>query len=128
MKFTRSNLTVIRADIESALATVEKQHGVSFKFGRLTFTDNEFGGKLQCFSASDSKGNAVNIDKQNFESKAWMVGVDKSAFGKTFRSNGRKFTITGLNTRAKKYPIQASTVGGKRYKFSVSQLPQNLRS
>ena len=69
-----------------------------------------------------------NIDKQNFETKAFLVGVKKTAFGKTFTSQGRKFKITGLNTRAKKYPIQASTVGGKRYKFNVSQLPANLRS
>jgi hypothetical protein len=128
MKFNKSNLSVIRTDIDFALAAVEKQHGVSFKIGRISYTNNDFRTKLECFSASDDSGNAVNIDKQNFETKAFLIGVKKTAFGKTFTSNGRKFTITGLNTRAKKYPIQASTVGGKRYKFCVTQLPANLRS
>lgn len=128
MNFNKSNLKTIRADITAALAAVEKQHGVSFKLGNIRFSDNDFRGKLECFSTSDNSGKVVNVDKQNFESKAWMVGIDKIAFGKSFHSNGRKFTITGLNTRAKKYPVQASTANGKRFKFPVSSLPQNLRS
>jgi hypothetical protein len=128
MNFNKSNLSAIRSDITAALAAVEKKHGVSFKLGNIRYSDNDFRGKLECFSASDNSGNAVDVAKQNFESKAFLIGVDKSAFGKSFRSNGRKFTITGVNTRANKYPIQASTANGKRYKFSVTQLPQNLRS
>lgn len=128
MRFNRANLKTIRNDISAALAAVEAKHGVSFNFNNIRFSDNDFRTTLNCVSASDSNGNAVNIDKVNFEAKAFLVGVDKTAFGKTFTSNGRKFTITGLNTRAKKYPIQAETAQGKRFKFPVSRLPANLRS
>ena len=128
MNFNRTNIKALRADIDAALAAVEKQHGVSFKLGNIRFTDNDFRCKLECFSASDNSGNAVNVDKQNFESKAFLVGVKTTSFGKTFTSRGRKFTITGINTRANKYPIQASTANGKRYKFPVTSLPANLRS
>lgn len=126
MRFNRTNLKAIRADINTALKAVEKKHGVSFNLGNIRFSDSDFRGKLECFSATDNSGNAVDIDKQNFESKAWLVGVKKTAFGKTFTSQGTKFTITGINTRAKKYPIQATNAKGKRYKFCVSQLPSNL--
>ena len=128
MNFNRTNIKALRADIATALAAVENQHGVSFKLGNIRFSDNDFRGKLECFSASDNSGKAVNVDKQKFESKAFLVGVKTTSFGKTFTSNGRKFTINGINTRAKKYPIQASTATGKRFKFPVSSLPANLRS
>ena len=128
MNFNKSNLKTIRADIDTALAAVEKKHGVSFKLGNIRYTDNDFRGKLECFSASDSGGNAVNVDKQKFESKSFLVGVKKTAFGKTFTSGRKTYTICGINTRAHQYPIQANSAQGRRYKFSVDALPANLRS
>jgi len=126
MRFNKSNLKSIRADIDAALKAVEKKHGVSFNLGNIRYSDNDFRGKLECFSATDNSGNTVNIDKQNFESKAWLVGVKKTSFGKTFTVGRKTYTICGINTRAKKYPIQATNAQGQRYKFCVSQLPSNL--
>ena len=126
MRFNKSNLKTIRADIATALASVESKHGVKFSLGNIRYSDSDFRCKLECFSSAT--GDTTDIDRQKFESKSWMVGVKKTAFGETFTSQGRKFTITGINTRAKKYPIQAETARGRRYKFSVTALPSHLRS
>ena len=128
MNFNRTNIKALRADIATALAAVEKQHGVSFKLGNIRFTDNDFRGKLECFSASDNSGKAVDVDKQNFESKAFLVGVKPTSFGKTFTQGTRTYTICGINTRARTYPIKARLGKGQYYKFPVSALPKNLRS
>lgn len=129
MAITKATLPQIRNDIDAALAAVEAKHNIKFNTGRITYEPGvNFRCKLEAVSTADNNGNTVNPEKNNFESKAFLIGVKKTAFGKTFTSRGRKFTITGLNTRAKKYPIQAETARGQRYKFPVSQLPANLRS
>lgn len=128
MRFNKSNLKTIRADVAAALAAVESNHGVKFSLGNIRFSDSDFRCKLECVSATNSSGNAVDLDRQKFESNCWMIGVPKTSFGKTFKSGRKTFTISGLNTRAKKYPIQAVDTRGKRYKFPVDMLPANLRS
>lgn len=128
MRFNKSNLKTIRADVAAALAAVESKHDVKFSLGNIRFSDNDFRCKLECVSATNSSGNAVNIDRQKFESKCWMFGVPKTSFGKTFKSGRKTYTITGINSRAHKYPIQATDKQGRRYKFPVSMLPTNLRS
>jgi len=123
MKFNRSKVKQLRNEIATALASVEKKHGVSFDLGRITFTDTDFRGKLTCKSADPDAGRKI------FERDAVRVGVKKEAYGKTFTtSSGRTFRITGINTRAKKYPVNAETVNTKEaYKFAVTMLPKNLR-
>ena len=97
--------------------------------GRITFEPGQnFRCKLEAVSTADSTGKTVNPAKANFESKAFLVGVKKTSFGKTFSARGVNYTITGLNTRAKKYPIQAQRGNGQQYKFPVDMLPANLRS
>jgi len=129
MSITKASLPQIRKDINAALATIEKKHNLRFSIGAITY---EVGAslrtKLEAVSTADHTGNAINPDKIKFEKNAWRVGVKKDAFGQTFTSNRKHFTITGLNTRAPKYPIQAVTASGKRYKFPVSHLPSSLQA
>jgi hypothetical protein len=129
MAITRATLPQIRNDIDAALAAVEAKHNIKFNTGRITFEPGvNFRCKLEAVSTADSTGKAVNPDKKNFESKAFLVGVKKTSFGKSFRVRGVNYTITGLNTRAKKYPIKAVRGNGQQYKFPVDMLPKNLRS
>ncbi len=129
MSITKASLPQIRNDINAALATIEAKHNLKFSIGRITYeTGMNFRTKLEAVSTADHTGNAVNPDQVNFERNAWSVGVKKEAFGKKFTSNRKQFTITGINTRAKKYPIQGVTANGKRYKFPVSQLPASLQA
>ncbi len=128
MTFNKANLNTIRADITAALKAVEKKHGVSFDLGNIRYSDSNFRAKLECNSAADASGNTVNIDKANFERQAFLFDIAKDAFGKTFKSNGRTFTITGINSRAKKYPVNAVAANGDTYKFPVYQLPANLKT
>lgn len=127
MTFNKSNLKTIRADIDAALAAVESKHGVKFSLGNIRYSTNDFRCKLECVSTADANGNAINVDKANFERLAVMVGVKKDAFGKSFTKRGKKYTITSINTRARKFPIQAVNTLGDRYKFPVSALPASLQ-
>lgn len=129
MSITKASLPGIRADINAALATIEAKHNIKFNTGRITYeTGSNFRLKVEAVSTADHRGNAIDPDKANFEKNAWKVGVSKDAFGQKFTSNRKQFTITGISTRAKKYPIQGVTASGQRYKFTVSQLPASLRA
>lgn len=124
--FNKAKLKVIRADINAALASVEAKHKLKFNLGRITYTSNDFRVKLEGLSTGGS-ANSADADRIQFESKAYLAGVKKTAFGEKFTSNGRTFTIDGLNLRANKYPIKATDSRGRRYKFSVRSLPASLR-
>ncbi len=129
MTFNKANLGTIRADVAAALAAVESKHGVKFSLGNIRYSTNDFRCKFECVSTSDSSGNAVDPAEANFKRDAFLVGVAKDAFGKTFKSGRSNYKITGISTRRHKYPVSAIRVAsGKSYKFPVSSLPANLRA
>lgn len=129
MTFDKYNLKTIRNDIDAALATVEAKHGVKFNLGNIRFNSNDFRAKLECVSATNASGNTVNPDQVKFEANAFMFGIKKDAFGKTFKIGKSNYKITGLNPRRHKYPVSAIRVAsGRSYKFAVRQLPTRLRS
>ena len=56
-----------------------------------------------------------------------MFGFQPTDLGRTFRQNGDRFRITGLNTNARRMPIQADRLSdGKRFKFSADGLAARL--
>ena len=71
---------------------------------------------------------AMTAERKAFENYAARHGLDPDDFGREFRTyRGGTYRITGLNTRARKYPIQAEHVGtGKMYKFPAQQVKDAL--
>jgi len=128
MTFNKSNIKTIRADAAAALAAVESKHGVKFSLGNIRYSTNDFRCKLECVSTADANGNAVNPDEVKFKENSWAIGIAKDAFGKSFTSRGKKYTITGINRRARKFPVEAVNTRGDRYKFPVSALPTHLQA
>lgn len=122
MKFTRAKVKTLRSDLDKALAAIEKKHGVEFSIGTIRFSDTDFRGTLKCVSADKDAARKI------FERDALRVGLKKTAYGKTFTHVARDYRVVGVNTRAKKYPVQVEDVAtGGTYKMSADMLPQNLR-
>lgn len=128
MQFNRKNLPSFRTEIEQALAAVEAKNGVKFDLGRITFTESNFRVKLECTSAADKSGNAVDPRQVKFDANVWRYNIAKDAFGKTFTKGGRKYKIVGLNPRAKKYPLNCEAPNGQQWKMPITSLPTNLRA
>ena len=122
MKFNRTGVKQLRADIDSALAAIEKKHGVEFNIGTIRFSDTDFRATLKCTSADKDAA------RKMFERDALRVGLKKTAYGKKFKHGSKEYIVVGVNTRAKKYPANVETVNrGDKFKMSVSILPQELR-
>jgi len=122
MKFNRTGVKQLRADIDSALAAIEKKHGVEFNIGTIRFSDTDFRATLKCTSADPDAA------RKMFERDALRVGLKKTAYGKQFKYGNKEYIVVGVNTRAKKYPVSVKTVNrGDSFKMAVNCLPADLR-
>ena len=81
---------------------------------KLVFYDKESGGKIQ-------------DKKNNWDENCHLFGMKKNDFAKEFISGNDMFIITGLNTRARRYPIKATRKSdNKRFKFPARYVKECL--
>ena len=121
MSFNPTKLNAIRASLNEAIKAVEDEHGVQFKLGKMSYSTDNFTMKTECLLKKEDG------TVETKEAKAWTLLAEhyelpSDGLGKSFMSQGKKFTITGLNTKAPKYPVQASCSDGRSYKFPVDRI------
>ena len=113
----RPFLDKARTHIDKALAAVGKELGVNIKTGNCRYSSSTFTFKLEGIDLGED-GKAVSKGASDFVMLATSFGLKPEDLGKEFVSRGETFKITGLNLKAKKYPIQAEMLSnGKNYKF-----------
>ena len=114
----RPFLAKAREHIDKALAAVGKELGVNIQLGNCRYSPGEsITFKLEG-NALGEDGKAVSRGASDFAMLATSFGLKPEDLGKEFVSRGETFKITGLNLKAKKYPIQAEMLSnGKGYKF-----------
>ena len=114
----RPFLNKAREHIDKALAAVGEELGVNLQLGNCRYTPGEsFTFKLEGLALGED-GKAVSKEASDFVMLATSFGLKPEDLGKEFVSRGETFKITGLNLKAKKYPIQAEMLSnGKSYKF-----------
>ncbi len=109
----RPTVRTISDEAEKALQAVAKKFGLELKRKSGRFSSTSLTTKFE-FSI---KGQSPQVTE--FKKFASLVGLKETDFGKTFTSQGDTFTISGLNLRAKMYPVLAvSSRNGKTYKFN----------
>ena len=118
-EFDKTNLKVLRADIDRAVNDVLGKYGLSAELGNISFTHTDFSTKLKVMI-----GDAEDASKLKFEKYAPRFGLDPEDFGTSFRKNGTIFTIVGINANAKRngYPVLAANKRGTIYKFAASDV------
>jgi len=120
-EFNRANLKNLRKQFQDAINAVAAKNGIKAGLGSISYTDSQFTVKMTV-ETSGNKEAKVEKAKNGFPMDAFRVGLKEDALGKTFKSNGRTFKITGVKTRRRKYPVSAVEVGGRggKFKFPVS--------
>lgn len=106
-KFGRKNLDMLRSDIEKALAAVAEKRGVTFKTGRIRYTDGEFDMNLNCVIDGVKTKNQKNLEIMVEQFNLQLDGIA-----------GRK--LVEYKSRNHKYPF-IFEFEGKRYKCSRDQ-------
>lgn len=106
----RATARQISEAAEAALRDVAERFGVTVKARGGNFTTTTFTAKFEF--AAEGAG------EQDFERDCRMVGMVPDHFGAEFEVNGSIYKVSGLNLRAKKYPVIATKLSdGRSYKF-----------
>jgi hypothetical protein len=114
-RFTRPTLRALDVEIDAALAVVAEKHGMTFTRAGGRFSDTTYTPKVS-FSIVGESG--IPAD---FARNAQYFGLTEDDYGREFTTYRGTYKITGINLRAKKYPITAECLRtGKGYKFPVS--------
>ena len=117
MAFTKQELKQFRKDFKTAVENLEKNHNVNIKLGSIRFGDIEFTTKMTCTKMTEQATNTrMERAKDEFRMYAELRGVNPDLFGKSYIKNGITYTIIGINSRARKYPIVLQGSNGRTYK------------
>jgi hypothetical protein len=117
-RFDRTNLGLLRADLDAALSTVAAKWGINLSLGTGRFDPEVCNWKL---SGNVVRGENVKTKEAlEFERYADLFGLEASDLGAEFTQGRKRFKIIGAKLSSRKYPILARQLGGtgKTYKFS----------
>ena len=117
MDINGNTLDAFRADLKAALSPLQDKYGVTISFGRITYNDEQFSGKLTVVNGQDPE----EVERNRFDADVWKyehLGLKKGMFNRIFIGlDGDRYAIRGFNTRSPKYPIKNIRVSdGERRK------------
>ena len=109
-KFDNPTLKTVREAVAAALDGLQEELGIKLKIGNISYSADQFTTKLT--------GSLWSHDPlaEDWERYANIYDLDVTWLGKKFLCNGKTYTVVGLDTKKRKYPVIASC-GNKQYKF-----------
>lgn len=125
-EITRTNLILLRADLDAAMAQVAAKHNLSITLGSARFSPTTAKINLEVATKTED-GEAQKTTLIAFKALAHSYGLKPEDLGRTFTTNGKVMRITGLNTRSHKYPVTVDCLtDGKKYKISAETTKSGL--
>lgn len=115
MKITRIGPNEARLIAEAALAAlkpVAEQFGLSVAKSGGNYSATSLIEKFE-FALVGENGEAQTREARDFARFCGMFGLTADMLNKQFLNGGQLFTITGLNTKAPRFPVQARRSDGK---------------
>jgi len=126
--FDRGTCREIQAEIVELLKQRYPNLHVEAHGGKFASNGSNFTFPLE-LAVVGSDGQAETQEVREFKTNARLYGLKPEDLGKTFHSpgSGKRFKITGLKPRNRRYPIMAEELGTKRgYKFAAIVVKQAL--
>jgi len=124
----RNFIRAFRAEAVAALQAVADKYGMSVEAeGGARFSASDLHMKFRIALRDAETGETPNADAKNFALYASMYGLEAGDLGRTFRSAGSVYKITGINPRRPQYPISATREpDGKKFKMPAHSVKQAL--
>lgn len=125
--FDRTNLRLLGAAIDAALAPVATQFGISFNRPGCRFTSDNATMKIEA-AVVGNNGQVMSREREDFKEQAPLFyGIPATALDSDFKFRGETYTIIGLKSRSHKNPILGKQKSNsKTYKFSPSMVKAAL--
>lgn len=105
MKFNSDNLDLLRSKMEALLKPFGLSNEIEFQLGRIGYTEGYCTIALKAYSTEKVGPADVTGKDMEFLNSAMKLGVPSDWLGKNVTMSGVAYMITGLNTRARKYPV-----------------------
>jgi hypothetical protein len=131
-QFDKSNLKDLRKDLEAALASVAKKHGIAITFKNINFyapdfitakTTLEMTALGDSSAASDPRAAALVKAQADFKAYASSFGLTPEQYGVTFKHGRDTYKLVGFKPRSPRFPILATNVAnGTTYKLPESAI------
>ena len=120
-QFNKANLQSLRTEIDNALKAVENQFGIKLHAGNASFSGNEVTFKLKGNTIGEG-GTVITREATNWNRHRGLHGMDHLSVGDQITIQGKSYTLTGYNTRARKAPVEFKDSRGNGYKCSMRML------
>ena len=120
--FDKPTIKAIRQAMDSALAQVATEYGITINTGNARFSGNEVTFKVKANTVDGATGHAITKEAQMFELVKGQEGIGHLSVGDQVILQGQSFILKGYNTRARKSPINIEDMQGRGYKCSVNML------
>lgn len=123
--FNKTNVDLLRADLNRCMDALEKKHGVKFNIGAMRYSSTSVTFKTEGLALGNDDSISC-AEEANYNAHSRRLGLPEGSFGKTFRAQGESFTICALKTKNHRYPVIAKNIRGQMYKFSADQIRMYL--
>ena len=123
----KAKIEGMKAYLETMITSFEEHFGVQATIGRITYSHNNCKIPFEVAEVKED-GTVATKEAETFKRLANNYGLKPELLGQEFESQGHTFIVTGMNTRARKFPIQGvRKLDGARFKFPVAQVQRAFR-
>lgn len=122
---TRQDAIRIQREIDAAVKRVLEANGLQASPSRSRYGARSFSYKVEAavLTVGENGVNVSSREAQAFIAYAGILGIEnpQAALGATFTARGVEYVLTGLNPRARKFPLMVTRVSdGRAYKLAQS--------
>ena len=114
-KFDSASIDLAIGEIREMFKEFKEKTGIALSFKSTRYDEYDF--SFSCKGEIAEKHD--DIEKKNFERSCFKFGLKKDYFGKSFLHEGLTYTIIGINTRARKYPVICKKSNGVTIKTTA---------
>lgn len=119
----RQAAKVLSAALREVVELVAAEHGLDFRIRGGSFSP--YSGTYKPSIEFSVPSVAVAVAQKD----ASLVGLPDDAIGRSFTHQGREYTITGINLRARRMPVQATRTSDERtFKFPTATVKHALET
>jgi hypothetical protein len=125
-KFTRESCRLVAAKFEAAMRETAEKLGVSIRYRGGQFTEAVYTMKMEV-GIIGRDGKPATREAESLRELGELLGIPNEKVGTVFTIDGVDYRLTGLRTRAGKYPLIAErTDDGRRFKFQTERVRQAM--
>lgn len=117
----RATVKQLHVEIDAALEAIATKHGLTYTSKSASYTSSSFKASGE-FSVAGAKSTTFARMAKVLRGADGQPMFTEDDFGRTFSTGGHTYTITDINLKAPRFPINATREDGKGFKFPAEMV------